>query len=159
MIFVTLGTQDKQFNRLASHISLLVSNKKIKEEVVIQAGCTKVSNKDIKVFKQLSYEEMLNYFKKCDIVITHGGVGSITDALLLGKKVIAVPRKKEYKEAVNNHQEEIIDAFVKEGFLLKAETEEELEEKINEIRKFKPKKYISNTDNFIKKLESYMDKF
>ena len=102
---------------------------------------------------------MLNYFKKCDILITHGGVGSITDALLLGKKVIAVPRRKKYKEAVNDHQKEIINAFVSDGYIKSSDSKEELYEVIKSMKNFKPKKYISNTDHFIKKLEEYMEKF
>lgn len=159
MIFVTLGTQDKKFDRLVGYITDLVNEKKIKDEVVIQSGCTEVSCKKIKSFKQLSYEEMLNYFKKCDILITHGGVGSITDALLLGKKVIAVPRRKKYKEAVNDHQKEIINAFVSDGYIKSSDSKEELYEVIKSMKNFKPKKYISNTDHFIKKLEEYMEKF
>lgn len=159
MIFVTLGTQDKKFDRLISYIDELVNVGIIKEEVIIQSGCTKVSNKKIKSFKQLSYSKMLDYFNKCDILITHGGVGSITDALSMGKKVIAVARKKIYKEAVNDHQVEIIDAFVREGYILSADSKEELAEELKRIRNFKGKKYILNTDNFIKKLEIYMDEF
>ena len=41
MIFVTLGTQDKTFERLLKAIDKAIENGEIKEKVIVQAGNTK----------------------------------------------------------------------------------------------------------------------
>ena len=41
MIFVTLGTQDKPFKRLIKAVEKQVMLGNIKQEVIVQAGCTK----------------------------------------------------------------------------------------------------------------------
>ena len=68
------------------------------------------------------------FVKDCDILITHGGVGSIFDGLINNKKIIAFPRMSEYREAVNDHQKQIVDKFYNEGYILTG--------KIDELDKF-----------------------
>ena len=63
---------------------------------------------------------MNDFIGKADYIITHGGVGTITDALKLGKKIIAVPRLSKYKEHVNDHQLQIIENFSEKGFIVGA---------------------------------------
>ena len=42
MILVTLGTQDKKFTRLLEELDNLIDKKVIKEEVIVQAGYSKI---------------------------------------------------------------------------------------------------------------------
>ena len=46
MVFVTLGTQDKPFDRLLKAIDKEIEKGTIKGEVVVQAGCTKYESKN-----------------------------------------------------------------------------------------------------------------
>ena len=78
----------------------------------------------------LPQEQFNNLIKEADLVITHGGVGSIMSAVKLGKKVIAVPRLKKYDEHVNDHQLEIVDTFKKQGIIIGVNGVEELEQAI-----------------------------
>ena len=57
MILITLGTQDKQFTRLLDAVQKCIDNKIIKEEVIVQAGCTKYISKDMKVFDLIPTDE------------------------------------------------------------------------------------------------------
>ena len=41
MILVTLGTQDKPFTRLLDAVLREIEKGNIKDEVIVQAGCTK----------------------------------------------------------------------------------------------------------------------
>ena len=107
MILVTLGTQDKPFTRLLDAIQKAIDQKIIKEEVIVQAGCTKYESKDMKIFDLIPADEFDKLVKKCRILITHGGVGSIMTGLKAGKVVIAAPRLSKYKEHTNDHQKEI----------------------------------------------------
>ena len=178
MIFVSLGTQDKPFNRIIDYVVSLKENlKEIKsEKIIMQLGQTKLLKSDIEriksleniiIYDMLKPEKMKDIIKDADIIITHAGVGTIMECLERNKEIIVVPRKVENSEHVNNHQEEIAYEMEKQGFLTKVDTYEELENKIIMLVKYKDtnddksmnkKKYISNNekfnDNLIKYLES-----
>ena len=143
MIFVTVGTQKQPFDRLMEYL------KNCKEKVVVQNGYTKCQ---FEHFDFLSYNDMQNYMKKADYIISHGGI-SIMEALKLHKKVLVVPREKKYGEHVNNHQFELCEYLEKEGYILLATTEMEFIKKIKEIKKFKPKEYVDNSDEFYKNFD------
>lgn len=159
MILVTLGTQDKKFNRLLEKIDELIITKKIKDEVVVQAGFSKdYKSNNMKIFELISKEEFDNLIEKCDILITHGGVGGILTGLKYNKKVIAIPRLKKYKEHVNDHQKQIVSNFHDEGYIIGINEVVELEDAIKKIKDFRPKKYQSNKNNMVKLVKELIDK-
>ncbi len=158
MIFVTLGTQDKPFNRLLEAIDREIDNGNIKGEVVVQAGCTKYESKNMKIFDLIPMDDFDKLMGECDYLITHGGVGSIVGGLNKDKKVIAVPRLEKYGEHVNDHQLQIIENFDKMGYIIGCLDLDELGDKIKAIKKFKPNKYKSNRDNMVKLVCSLIDK-
>ena len=155
MIYVSLGTQDKKFPRLLQEVDKLIDKSIIKDEVVAQIGQTKYESKNMKLYDYLSKEDVLKYMKESRFIITHGGVGTILDALKLNKKVIAVARLKLYKEHVNDHQLQIIREYTKLGYILDGTYD--LEKAIFDINDFIPNQYVSNNENFIKQLEDYID--
>lgn len=157
MILVTLGTQDKKFNRLLELVQNEIDKKNIVEEVIVQAGYTEYKSENMKIFKLISSEEFDKYIEKANIIITHGGVGSILSAIKKGKKVIAVPRLKKYREHTNDHQIQICNKFEQLGYIKVLNEGGNLEKILEEIKNFKPKKYISNTKNIINTLEDYID--
>lgn len=118
MILVTLGTQDKDFSRLLRAVEKEIKNGTIKEKVIVQAGHTKFTSKVMEIFDFISNDELDQLVKNADIVITHGGVGSITTAIKYKKKIIAAARLKRYHEHTNNHQVQIIERFAERGYLL-----------------------------------------
>ena len=165
MIFVSLGTQDKPFNRIIDYILKL--KEEIKElediEIVFQIGQTKLSEeekskieklnekkvsekinkekiknkeeKNITVFNMLKPEEMKKYIINSSIVITHAGVGTIMECIENNKDIIVLPRKEENGEHVNNHQEEIAFEMEKKGLLYKVDTYEKMKEIVIELIK------------------------
>jgi len=157
MILVTLGTQDKKFTRLLDAVQKQIDNGNIKDEVIVQAGCTKYESKDMKIFDLIDQEEFKKLISECDLLITHGGVGSILTGLKNNKKVIAAARLSKYKEHMNDHQLQIIEKFTKSGYILELNDFDKLDEVIKKSKKFKPKKYQSNTDNMVKLISDYID--
>ena len=149
MILVTLGTQHQEFTRLLDYIE----KSKIKDEIIVQAGYTKYKSKKMKMFDFIDYDKMAEYIRDADLIITHGGTGSITGPLKDGKRVIACARLAKYGEHVDNHQTEIVDVFADEGYILKLDENIKLDDLIKKAKSFEPKKVESNTSNFIKKLE------
>ena len=156
MILVLLGTQNNSFHRLLEEIQKNIENGNIKEEVLVQKGYTKFESNDM-IFNYISPEEINNLIEQADTVITHGGVGSIINSISKDKKVIAVPRLKEYKEHVNNHQLDIISSFDKMGYIIGIDKVEELGQALEKVKKFKPKKYVSNTGKIIEIVSDFID--
>ena len=146
MIFVTLGTSDYPFTRLLKQIDDLIENNIIKN-ITVQCGNEEYHPKNFTIIKNLDKKEFNKYLKKAEVVITHGGVGTIIDCIKMGKKVIAFPRKAEYGEAKNNHQEQIINNLKNTGSILTGEINDlaKLLEKIKTLKKIKLK---SNNKNF-----------
>ena len=157
LILVLLGTQDNSFHRLLDKIQELIDKKVIKEKVVVQAGRTKFASKDMEIFSLMSQDKLRDLMEKADLIITHGGVGSIVTSLKMGKKVIAVPRLSSFGEHVNDHQIQIVDSFDKQGFLIGVVELDELGKAIEKAKTFKPNKFVSQTDNMIKIIEDFID--
>lgn len=96
MIFVTLGSQKFQFNRLLKEIDILVKEKIIKDDVFAQIGYSDYLPQNYQYKKFLNRDEFAEMEGKADVVITHGGTGAIIGAVKKGKKVIAFPRLAMY---------------------------------------------------------------
>ena len=157
LILVILGTQDKDFSRLLRAVDREIKNGTIKEKVVVQAGQTKYKSKNMEIFDLLPAPEFEKLMDKASLVITHGGVGSILGAIKKGKKVIAAARLAKYKEHHNDHQKQIIEEFVKQGYILELSDFSKLGEVIKESKKMQQKKFVSNTKNMIKLIENYIE--
>ena len=159
MILVTLGTQDKQFYRILEALEDKLDKHLIDDEVVVQAGCSAdFKSKYMKIFDLIPMDEFDEMIKKCDLLITHGGVGSIITGLKNNKKVIAAARLSKYNEHVNDHQLQIIDNFSKEGYILKLDNFDDIDKLIKDSSKFKPTKFKSNTDNMIDLIDREIEK-
>ena len=157
MILVMLGTQNNSFHRLLEEIDDLINKGIINDEVVVQAGYTKYKSKNMKIFSLIPVEELEELIEKADLIITHGGVGSIISSLKKGKKVIAVPRLHEYQEHVNNHQKEIVEAFDKKGYIIGIQDVKELNEAIEKSKDFVPEKYLSSNKKMLNIIENFID--
>lgn len=155
MILVTLGTQTQKFYRLLDAIE----KSQIKDKIVVQAGgSSDYKSKRMEILKFIDYNEMQKLIDESDLIITHGGTGSIIMPLQNNKKVIACARLEKYKEHINDHQTEIVSIFAKEGYILEFKDGDNLDEIIKASKKFKPKKYVSNTETFIKNLKEEIEK-
>ena len=157
MILVTLGTQDKQFRRLLEAIDLEIEKGNIKDEVIVQAGHTKYSSNNMKIIDFVSTDEFETLMDKCDLVITHGGAGSILSAIKKNKPVIAAARLKKYKEHANDHQKQILKEFSDAGYILELRDFNKLSKLVDKAKKFKTKKFESNTKNMVKLIENYIE--
>lgn len=157
MILVMLGTQNNSFHRLLEEIDKLINNGVIQEKVIVQAGYTKYKSRNMEIFSLIPQEELERYQRQANLIITHGGVGSIIGSLKLGKKVIAVPRLHKYLEHVNDHQKQIIENFSKNGYIIGVEDVSELEKAIEKVKTFEPKKYIANNEKMLSIIENFID--
>lgn len=144
MVFISVGTQKQDFRRLFH----LVEDSKILENqrIIAQAGYTDYKSDKIEIFKFMDNDTYKKYMSESDIVICHGGVGTIFDALYNSKKILAVPRLAKYKEHVNDHQIEICDELEKEGYLLYLKEFDVFDDILKKLLEKDFKKYIPNED-------------
>lgn len=157
MILVVLGTQDKEFRRLLEAVDKEIEKGNIKDKVIVQAGQTKYESKNMEIFDLIPAPEFDKLLDKADIVITHGGAGSILSAIKKGKKIIAAARLSKYKEHHNDHQRQIIKEFADQGYILELKDFNKLGKMLEKVKSFKPKKFVSNTNNMVKLLEDYIE--
>ncbi len=150
MIFFTLGTQDKHFDRLLNAVYKLETD----EKIVAQIGSTEFKSskpeEKFEIHKFLSNEEFEKYMDEARVVITHAGVGTIVYGLKKHKKMIVAARLKKYGEHVNDHQLQILQTFASEGYIIPLENFDDLP-KLLEME-FTPKEWKSNNNTFNRKL-------
>lgn len=162
MILVLLGTQNNSFHRLLEEIEKNIENGNINEDVIVQAGYTKFEPKTtkqtIKIFNTIPQKELDSLIEKANLVISHGGVGSMVTSNQKGKKVIAIARRKEYHEHVNNHQIETIEIFAKKGYVLPAKKVQDLGEVLKKVENFQPILYKKDEkNNIIEIIEKFIE--
>ena len=157
MIFVTLGSQKFQFNRLLKKIDELVAKGVITDRVFVQTGASDYKPKNYEYKDFLDREEFAKIMSECDIVITHGGTGAIIGVVKKGKKVIAVPRLAKYGEHVDDHQLQIIEQFKEQNLIYGLSDCEELDVSVKNIITHKFEEYQSNTEVYIKELGEFID--
>ena len=156
MIFITVGSQKFQFNRLLKAVDELVSENAITESVFAQTGYSDYVPKNYDYESFLDRDEFAKKIELADIVITHGGTGAIIGAVKQGKKVIAVPRMSKYGEHVDDHQMQIVEQF-EELNLIYACEDSDLKKAMETVRKTDYKSYLSNTDKIIRKIEEFIN--
>ena len=157
MILVTLGTQDKSFERLLKAIDKEIKKGNIKDKVLVQAGYTKYKSENMEIFESVSSDKLEELMTKADLIITHGGVGSILTALKHHKKVIVAPRLSKYNEHTNDHQKQIVEEFGKKGYILPLKDLTKLDKILLKSKTFKPKEFKSNNENFKKMITNYIE--
>lgn len=106
MIFVTVGTHEQSFDRLLAEVDRLTMAEVISTDVIIQSGYSAYVPIACSHKPMMGYREMEEHIQAADIVITHGGPGSIFGALKQFKIPIVVPRHVEFNEHVDRHQVE-----------------------------------------------------
>lgn len=101
-LLVALGTDRHEFGRLVSWADDW-AERHPEDRVVVQHGhSTPPGHAEAVAF--LSPSELAAEMERADVVITHGGPGTITDARRGGHRPLAVPRDPARDEHVDDHQ-------------------------------------------------------
>jgi len=151
MIFITLGSQKFQFNRLLEAVDALETE----EEIFAQIGYSDYKPKNYMYKDFMDRDEFSETIDKADIVITHGGTGAIIGAVKKGKKVIAVPRLAKYGEHVDDHQLQLVAQFRNLNLIYSCE-DMDLEKALDIVKKTKYNEYHSNTESIISDIEFFL---
>lgn len=157
-IFITLGSQKFQFNRLLKAVDGLCANGMISEKKVFaQIGYSDYLPKYYVYKNFLDRDEFAIEMGKADIVITHGGTGAIIGAVKQGKKVIAVPRRAKYGEHVDDHQLQLVEQFKELNLICECNDVEKIGKALETVKTTTYEKYVSNTKMIIDSIEQYIE--
>jgi UDP-N-acetylglucosamine transferase subunit ALG13 len=157
MIFVILGTQKFQLNRLLRQLDQYVAQGVIREEIVAQIGYSDYIPKRYRHVDFLDKAEFDRTIERADIVIAHSGVGSIISALKAGKPVVVYPRLSKYREHIDDHQLDIANAFSQKGYCLCCKEDDDLLEKIKECYSSHFETYVSQREKIVQIIRGYLD--
>jgi len=108
MIFFTVGTTD--FDALVAAADRLAATSD--ETVVIQIGHGEVEPQHA---QWLRFAPSLDpFYEQADVVVTHGGLGTVTEVLRRGLRVVGVSNPDRF----DRHQDQILQAFEQAGHLV-----------------------------------------
>lgn len=158
MIFVTLGSQKFQFDRLLKKIDELIESGVIKDQVFAQTGYSTYIPQHYKYKDFLDRNEFEKMTERCTLFLTHGGTGAIMGAVKKGKKVLAVPRLARYGEHVDDHQLQLLKQFDDTGIIIACYDINKLEESYQRIQMSSFSPYVSNTQRYISDISNFIDK-
>ena len=156
MIFITLGSQKFQFNRILKEVDKLIEDGVITDTVFAQIGNSDYEPENYSFKRFLNREEFAQKQSECDIVITHGGTGAIIGALKKGKKVIAVPRLAEFGEHVDDHQLQLLHQFDEMHLIEPCYDIDKLDEAYKKLTCTEYKHYKSNTTAVINEIDKFI---
>ena len=114
MIFVTVGTNHARFDRLIAPFMHWDRS----EELVVQHGPSPLRPPGATTLRPFfSYEENVAAIAAARAIVTHAGVGSVLLSLAYGKTPIVVARRKDHREAVDDHQEAFAERLSRQGLV------------------------------------------
>jgi UDP-N-acetylglucosamine transferase subunit ALG13 len=128
LIFVTVGNATQRFRRLLDGLERIATEGLFgSEPVLIQSGNDpdfKSRRAEVRPF--LPMDEFMETLKEADLIVSHGGCGTLLSAVRLGKIPVVMPRRKKYGEHVNDHQVQLTEALAAEGLVIPAYEMEDL---------------------------------
>ncbi len=102
-MFVTVGTDHHPFDRLVTWAENWAG--RVEDwDVQIQYGRSRAPVQGTG-FAFCSHDRLQELFEISDVIVTHGGPATITEARRLGHRPIVVPRDPTRGEHVDNHQQ------------------------------------------------------
>lgn len=114
MIFVTVGTHEQQFDRLIKAVEALETD----ETKIIQYGYSNVPDALPHYEQFMDFDRVKALMSESSVTITHGGTGSVLNALNLGCPLVVAPRYQRYGEHVDDHQLELVNTLAEDGLIV-----------------------------------------
>jgi beta-1,4-N-acetylglucosaminyltransferase len=160
MIFLTIGTQ-YPFERLVKAVDEACAQGIFEEEIFGQIGKSTYQPRHFTCTGSLDNGRFNDCVSLSTAIIGHAGVGTISIALKHNKPLLTMPRLARYREHVNDHQVGLARKFEGAGHILVAYSQEELPEKMRQLRDFVPQQrecqrqmVVSRIENFLRQVQT-----
>lgn len=157
MIFVVLGTQKFQLNRLLQKLDDYVEQGLLTDEIYAQIGNSTYKPQYYSYKEFMDKEEFDQTIARADIIIAHSGVGTIITAIHADKPIIVYPRLSKYKEHVDNHQLDIAKAFETKKYVLCCYENDDLLEIINKSKNYQFEEYVSHQQKIVNIIKEFLE--
>lgn len=158
LLLVTVGAT-LPFDRMVASVLELAGRGEIPERIMIQTGVGGLTDPSFECHETLPLDDLLGRLRKADIVVCHGGTGSLITALREGCRVVAMPRLFERGEHYDDHQAEITGAFAARGLIEVAYTTEELREALVRARVKAPVMATSDPEALRQRLSERLEEW
>jgi len=129
VIFVTVGSQEP-FDRLIRAVDEW-ARLRGRSDVFAQIAGSTFRPQHIKFTGSIEPSEFNRVMQEAQIIVAHAGMGSIISALELGKPIVVMPRRAEFRETRNDHQVATAERFGAQGRVIVANNEQDLPEKLD----------------------------
>lgn len=125
-VFVTVGTDHHRFDRLVEWFDDWVDGQQVADHIdgFVQRGTAPAGR--VRSVAYLEFEQMRERILAADVVVTHGGPGSIMECRRAGLLPIVCPRDPALGEHVDDHQQLFAARLAAQGQIVLATTREEL---------------------------------
>lgn len=157
MIFVAVGTQKFQFNRLLKAVDDLVEQGQLTDEVFAQTGHSDYLPRNYASQDFLSKDDFQSCINRCSLLITHSGVATIVAGLKQNKPVVVMPRLARYGEHVDDHQLQIAKSFANQNLLFSCRDSDMLAEYVNRAGNHPFAKYVSQRELAVETIREYLN--
>lgn len=128
-LVVSLGTDYHRFNRLVGWVDAYLAEHP-NVTCLVQHGFT-APPQHAESVERMPRAELLKLYRAAKVVLVQGGPGSILDAREVGAIPLAVPRRTELDEVVDNHQVEFSRVMEEHGETVVITSAEDLAERLD----------------------------
>lgn len=156
MVFVAVGTQKFQLNRLLKAVDGLVEQGVLSGEVFAQVGHSDYQPRHYAHQNFLNKEDFQSCISRCDLLITHSGVATILAGLKLEKPVVVFPRLEKFGEHVDDHQIQIAKSFSEKNLVLMCGENDDLAEIVKRAGTHTFSRYVSQRDLMAQTIRDYL---
>ncbi len=158
-VFVSVGTHPQPFDRLLKEIDRVAGRGKARVQLFAQTGNSRYKPKHFASQALLDSKDFEGKISWSDVVVSHGGAGTIITVLRHKKPLLLVPRLRKFGEHTNDHQLDLAKALETEGKAKAVFETRELEKALLEMKSFKPdlhsdrKRLVARIEGFLGELK------
>lgn len=131
MIFTTVGTQ-MPFDRMIRVVDEWAT-KRGRSDILAQVGPSAWKPKHVRWVEFMNPLDFRRRVEEADVVVAHAGMGSIITALELGKPILVMPRRCQFREHRNDHQVDTAQRLLEQHRVSVAFEPEELGTKLDQL--------------------------
>ena len=132
-----------------------------RSDLFAQIGPSNFEPRHMEWTKELRPAEFLKRMMDATAIVAHAGMGTILNALELGKPLLVMPRRGDLRETRNDHQIATAKRFEEQGRLAVAYDESALNERLDHLTLLKPSKPIDHraSPELLERLRNFVDSF
>lgn len=146
MIFVTVGTTD--FDALVEEMDRIAPS--LGEEVVAQIGRGRYKPANLRWFRTAPSLEP--YYRQADLVVSHGGLGTVIEVASMGKPLVALSNPDRY----DRHQDDLLGYMERQGHLLWCRDLARLEADVQRARAMAFRPYVAPPTRIHEVIREYL---